>query len=492
MVKSAAQAAVTGEDGTPGISRSAAEKIEFTKARLDELLRNGRPQRQKAIWDTKQDGLCVLVSRGPKHKRQATLTFRVAYYLTDHPGKPRYVSLGRYPDAFPTFNIEDVRAAAANIRSQARQGSDPRKPKLKTDGFKETVDLFISDHLKTTRTYAEAVRILHCYVLPEWADKKTEDITKTDVKALLTKIACGQIKSIDKQGKSVRLGTPAMARATRTQLQSLFNWYVDEYGTDAFRSPIVKSRKTKEWRPADRERVLTDDEIRAMWIACEDMGAYGAAVQSALLMAQRFRKVGNMRRCDLKDHIRIQGHMEAGQWIEDQDIGHVWDAARPNDPKNKQVSAVPLPPLAREIIAGVPIPDVDRGKAEDFVFTTTGTGPLKGWSKYKARLDRKILASLRQWAKQRGDDPEQVTFDPWQHRDLRRTARTLMARIGVDDRVAELCLGHIQPGVEKIYNRYTYLSEKREAFAKLADFVDRIVNPPKDNVVPLRRQEEER
>ena len=107
---------------------------------------------------------------------------------------------------------------------------------------------------------------------------------------------------------------------------------------------------------------------------------YGAAVRTALLTAQRFRKVGQMRRADLKDRIRIQGHMEDGRWVEDQDIGHVWDPTRPDDPKNKRVSVVPLPPLARDIIAKVPIIDVARGKAKDYVFTTTGVGPLGGWS----------------------------------------------------------------------------------------------------------------
>jgi hypothetical protein len=44
--------------------------------------------------------------------------------------------------------------------------------------------------------------------------------------------------------------------------------------------------------------VLTDDELRAMWMSCDDMGAYGAAVRCALLLAQRFHKAGEMRRSD--------------------------------------------------------------------------------------------------------------------------------------------------------------------------------------------------
>jgi integrase len=121
---------------------------------------------------------------------------------------------------------------------------------------------------------------------------------------------------------------------------------VRQYGSDDFRSPIVKSTKTEQWIPADRVRVLSDEEIRAMWIACVDMGAYGAVVRSALLTAQRFQKVAQMLRADLKDRVRIQGQQDNGHWVPDSDIGHVWDATRDSDPKNKRVSVVPLSRLA--------------------------------------------------------------------------------------------------------------------------------------------------
>ena len=164
----------------------------------------------------------------------------------------------------------------------------------------------------------------------------------------------------------------------RAQLVTLFNWYVDDYGSDEFRSPIVKTKKTTQWKPKDRERVLADDEIRALWTACGEMGAYGAAVKSALLTAQRFRKVGQMRRADLKERVRLQGRQENGHWVPESEIGNVWDATRDDDPKNKRVSVVPLSRLAREVIAAVPMVDADKPK--DFVFTITGQGPLKGWS----------------------------------------------------------------------------------------------------------------
>lgn len=126
----------------------------------------------------------------------------------------------------------------------------------------------------------------------------------------------------------------------------------------------------------------------------------------------------------------------------------------------------------------MPTIDADRG-GKDYVFSLDGEHPIQGFGKLKARLDDNMLALLRQ------DDPEAVLPD-WQHRDLRRTARTLMARAKVSREIAEHCLGHVLGGVEGIYNRHDYMTEKRDAFEKLAAMIDRILNPPEGNVVHFR------
>jgi integrase len=78
---------------------------------------------------------------------------------------------------------------------------------------------------------------------------------------------------------------------------------------------------------------------------------------------------------------------------------------------------------------------------------------------------------------------------PWVLHDLRRTARSLLARerLRVPDHIAERLLGHQLRGVQRVYNRHPYFEEKSEALAKLADEVTRIVSPPEGNVVNLRR-----
>jgi hypothetical protein len=58
-----------------------------------------------------------------------------------------------------------------------------------------------------------------------------------------------------------------------------------------------------------------------------------------------------------------------------------------------------------------------------------------------------------------------------------------MPRADVREEWAERCLGHKLKGVKGVYNRYEYLFEKRDAFARLGALVDKIVKPRKGNVV---------
>jgi integrase len=104
-----------------------------------------------------------------------------------------------------------------------------------------------------------------------------------------------------------------------------------------------------------------------------------------------------------------------------------------------------------------------------FVFTM-GTKALNGFSKYKREFDNACGVK------------------GWTLHDLRRTARSLMSRAGISPDVAERCLAHTIGGVRGTYDRHEYLEEKRRAFEALAAQIERIVNPPGANVVPIGRQ----
>jgi hypothetical protein len=483
------KAATTLSQQKPAKAEWPPTKIEFTRINLDRL-RRMKPKGQKTIWDTRTTGLCVLWSPGPADKPGSTVTLRCIFYLRDKArNSGNYISLGRYPDGKHAYrdarghehiiscsDLAAVRARASDIRNDAAQRNiDPGKPRM-TGNFKDVVDEFINSHASTNKSCADTVRIFATYVTPQWADRNVEDIKKSDVSLLLKTIKEGKIRG--KNGEKV--GTPNAANCALAQLSKLYNWYVANHGSDAFRSPIVKGMRLPDGKVNVRDRALSDDEIRAMWTACAGMGTYGAVIQCALLTAQRFFKVAEMRRAEIKDRMKIPGrHDVDGAWMPDTWVDCVWDPTAADDPENKQVSMVPLSTMARQIIEAVPIMDAD--KVEDYVFTINGVEPLKGWSRFKRQLDDRMLALMKQQAK----DPSAVELKPWQQRDLRRTAKTLMARAGVERHISEHCLAHAMPIIEGTYDRYDYLTEKRDAFERLAAMVGRIVNPDPVKVVPF-------
>ena len=130
----------------------------------------------------------------------------------------------------------------------------------------------------------------------------------------------------------------------------------------------------------------------------------------------------------------------------------VWVIRTEKGEKGKNAETLPLPPMLRRIIAAQP-KIIDR----PFVFANTGYR-----DRDKRALDKRLKAELG-------------TLKPWVVHDLRRTARSLMSRAAVPRDHAERVLGHTMSGVEGVYDRHSYQTEKGEALAKLANLVAKIV-----------------
>jgi integrase len=75
---------------------------------------------------------------------------------------------------------------------------------------------------------------------------------------------------------------------------------------------------------------------------------------------------------------------------------------------------------------------------------------------------------------------------PFTSHDLRRTARTHLAALGVEAHIAERCLNHKLKGVEGIYNRHDYFEERKDALDRWAKFLVACEGGDQWNVVPLR------
>jgi integrase len=208
--------------------------------------------------------------------------------------------------------------------------------------------------------------------------------------------------------------------------------------------------------PESRDRVLTADEVRWFWKACAGMGPFEAALKVLLLTGQRRDEVAGM----LWDEVR-----EHGEW-------HL-----PKERvKNKRAHVVPLPPAALALI-------IEREpRTVPNVFTTTKTTAISGWSKAKRRLDAEMLKLAR------ADKGKTFELKPWVIHDLRRTAVTGMAELGIRPEVIEQVVNHVsgsRGGVAGIYNRSALLPERREALERWETHVLGIVEARAAKVVAL-------
>jgi integrase len=125
----------------------------------------------------------------------------------------------------------------------------------------------------------------------------------------------------------------------------------------------------------------------------------------------------------------------------------------------KEVS-LPLSRAALAVLAQRPQLDDCRA-----VFTLDGVGPTRSYADGKKSID------------------EASGVTGWRFHDLRRTARTLLSRAGVDSDTAERCLGHAIGGVRGVYDRHKYEEQMRVAFEKLSNMIDQIIDPAKGKVI---------
>jgi integrase len=230
-----------------------------------------------------------------------------------------------------------------------------------------------------------------------------------------------------------------MATQTLALIRKVMNWHATR--SDDFISPIVRGMARTERSEQARERILSDEELRAIWRA--DGGLFGDYVRFLLLTAARRNEVAGMT------------------WAEIAGSDWTLPAAR-----NKTgVDLVrPLSRTAQAILESLP-------KAGQFVWSTHGgVKPIAGFTKFKQRFDAASGTS------------------GWHIHDLRRSARSLMSRAGVNKDHAERCLGHVIGGVRGVYDRHEYHAEKAQAYEALASLIERIVTGTQAGVVQLKRK----
>ncbi len=336
----------------------------------------------------------------------------------DPRGKQVWHTIGNAAHVGVDAAREAARAAIAAIKAGADRAGPQSFQKVAEQWLARAVD---AKGLRTANRVRNDVERL---VLSSWGGRDFTSIRRGDVALLLDDIE--------------RLAGPVSADKVLAHLSNLFGWYAARH--DDYASPIVRGMRRSKPSERARERVLTDDEIRALWSV---RGAFADFCRVLLLTGQRREKVAAMRRDDLD--------------------GAVWTIDTQDREKGNAGELV-LTADAVEIIDRQP-----RLASNGFVFASRrGDGHMNGWSKSKKTLDD-ALGSTK----------------PWRLHDLRRTARSLMSRAGVQPLVAELVLGHSQKGVAKIYDRHSYRDEKAFALRALAGQITNILRPVDKKVLRM-------
>jgi integrase len=343
-------------------------------------------------------------------------------------GKFRNLTIDRYHER--RFTLADARKKARALISDIEMGAQPKgRGRGRASQAASTVAALFEDYRVAKadrRSINEIERIFRKYVIPEFGGRLADSITRADITRLIDSVTAR-----------------TMARAVAAQLSAFYSWAMPRLDRldsnpcrDAWKPP----------KPPSRDRVLSNEEIRALWKALADEPVpFRPGIRLLLLTLQRRDEVfsADAAEFDLRNGVwTIPGSRAKNG------VAHIV-------PLSPAVIAE-LKPLIGEREAGKLFPA--RGHSEN--------GP-SGFSRSWARVREAV-------GKQLGRPVERFTMH-----DLRRTGATGLQRLGVRLEVTEAVLNHVsgsRGGIVGVYQRHHFTDEKRQALALWANELERIVS----------------
>ncbi len=368
---------------------------------------------------------------------------RTWLFLYRFGGSQRRITIGAASKDPSGWTFKKAQSAARGFRVKVDNGADPKTERDErhaaarvVDGAKtlgETAEAFLDarEPNMKPRSFEEVARHLRVQFKP---------LHRHSLHLVTPDMIADQLDVIEKES-----GPTARNRA-RSSLSAMYAWAISQRHSRPVptSNPVGATGKAEEG--GGRERTLTDAELAAIWKAAPENG-YGRIVRLLMLTAQRREEIGGLRWSEIDgDLISLPAERTKN--------------SRPHD--------VHLSSMARNVLAGVV-----QIKGRDLVFGE-GTGGYSGWSRSKETLDAKCKVKN------------------WTLHDLRRTAATRMADLGVQPHVIEAVLNHVsghKAGVAGIYNRSTYAAERKAALDLWAGHLKLILAKSEGaNVTRLRQR----
>jgi integrase len=225
------------------------------------------------IWDQKLEGFAVQVQ--PTGRK----AFKVIYRLG---GRPRWLTLG----GVGRIDFDTARNLAAQALLKVATGVDVQAEKMASRGrgtFEELAHRYVDEYAsKKNKSFRQAEALVRLNLIPRWGKMRAADISRSDVKAMLPRIA-----------------SASSATQTLRAASAIFSWAIREEIGGIKINPCqrIETAKTNE-----RERVLSKSEIPKFWRAFDDAGyLHSAALKLILLTGQRPGEIQFIRREHLVD-----------------------------------------------------------------------------------------------------------------------------------------------------------------------------------------------
>jgi integrase len=326
------------------------------------------------------------------------------------------MTLGTYP----ALSLAEAREAWRNARNDAHAGREPTRPRGPTDAvtFENALDNWLKRDQANNRTKDAVKRLIDNDATPAWRHRHIADIGRADVLDVIDKV--------------VDRGSPITARRLHAHLHRFFTWHTGRGKIQL--NPMA--HLPKPGTETRRERVLSDNELTAVWNAAGKLGwPYGDVVRLLLLTGARRSEISDLKWSEIDGNtIKLAGERT----------------------KNSEPHTIALSTAAVGILERVPrIADSDR------VFTTNGKSSVAGgWARAKRNLDE--LSKVKDW----------------RIHDLRRTVATGLQKLGVNLQTIEAVLGHTsgsRSGVVGVYQRHSFDAEKRAALDAWGSHVTALV-----------------
>jgi integrase len=423
----------------------------------DKFLLHQKPKKDKMYQIRETDGFGIRVL-------PSGLTIFIFIYTIA--GKRRQMNLGDYPDV----TLAKARGRLLEVKTALKDGKDPQEvgfewhknpererreaikleeEERKNPTVSQLANEYMEKHAKVMKrqsSWKEDERLLDKDVLPVWGQRKANEIKKRDCVLLLESF-------VDR---------PALCNNILKLTRKMFNFAVERDILEYTPFTGIKS-------PApviERERHLSDDEVRALWTTELPKASMSDEVkrilQLILCTAQRSDEVAGMHRRE------IDGH---------------WWTIPSERTKNGRTNRVYLTQMALSLI----------GDADGYIFPSpTGRGHIdKNAVAYAIRRNLKDYKSRRPITGEtvkmvKVKEERKMAMEHFTPHDLRRTANTLMASIRVPFEHRERVLNHAREKLDRIYNLYGYDDEKQIALEALErKLLNIITGANKVNVVSI-------